>query len=304
MDEHSRTRLAGLARQQHGLVTRAQLVECGVAASTIDRRLRTSEWERIERGIYRVAPTGDSWQQRAHAACLGTGHEAALSHYSAGRLLELDVRKVRWIDITIPIAAGHRVPTSTVRVHRTRRMPRSEITWIDGIAVTSLRRTMVDLAGELTAAELERLVDQVMADALLERTDLEELLYVKRQGRRGTRALREAGRPWTESGVESYAEMRAVRLFDEAGIPSPVRQLRIMHGERLVARVDFAWPAHRVVLEVDGYRYHSSRRDFENDRARDRTLTQLGWRVIRCSATELETSPYELLEALANVLAA
>jgi hypothetical protein len=108
--------------------------------------------------------------------------------------------------------------------------------------------------------------------------------------------------PWLGGGVESHAEAEVLRLLLVAGFPAPICQYEIRDGAAFVARVDFAWPAQRVVLEVDGFQYHDGPAKFVDDRRRANRLAALGWRVIATTLREVRTDPTALFAALASVL--
>ena len=105
-------------------------------------------------------------------------------------------------------------------------------------------------------------------------------------------------RPWLAGPVESHLEAEVLRLLLGAGLPEPTRQLEVMDRGTLVARVDFAWPAERLILEVDGFSYHDGPAKFTDDRHRANRLASLGWTVLSTTQKEVRTDETALVEAL------
>jgi hypothetical protein len=91
--------------------------------------------------------------------------------------------------------------------------------------------------------------------------------------------------------TESPLETATLKLIRDAGLPIPMLQYAVRDGDRFVARLDFAYPKERVVIEADGFRYHDDRRGFDKERARGNDLEAMGWRVLRVTSQHLETEP-------------
>jgi very-short-patch-repair endonuclease len=186
------------------------------------------------------------------------------------------------VDVTVP--GTSRKSRAKIRVHRARRLDPEDVTEIDGIPVTSLGRTLIDLAA---VVHLETLVRAVEASERLELFDLNAIDAAIARGptRRGVRALRKAlaayrPPPTTRSGLER----RFLKALHAHGLPEP-------HINTLVngQDVDLHWPAARLVVELDGSPYHRSPRELRRDRLKDSILTRCGETVLRFTDDRLET---------------
>ena len=218
-----------------------------------------------------------------------------LSHRAAGAHWHVLPTRSPRIDVTVP--GTSRPGPAGIVLHRTRRPHAEDRAERDGIPVTSVARTLLDLAGVVRRWELERAVETAER---LEIFDLREVdrLIDRSRGRRGVRALREVlldyrAQPFTRSDLER-------RFFDlcrEAGLPRPVTNMWVVGGE-----ADVMWPDHRLVVELDSHAYHRTRAAFERDRRRDMALQLAGYRVLRITHRRLEREPDALVRAVASLL--
>jgi hypothetical protein len=287
-------RLAALAACQHGLVTRAQLDALGFPSAAIGRRVRDGHLHRLHRAVYAVGHTKISVRARWLAATLACGPHAVLSHRAAAALYELRAAPSGLIDVTAP--ARHRVPG--VRCHFVRRLDPADATTVDGIPVTTLARLFLDLSEQLPTRQL---------NSTLEAAQRAELLNVKlitaqidrSNGRRGVKPLAEAIEqlqdepPWTQSELER----RFRALTQAAGLPPPGFNV-IVDGEL----VDCFWPHPNLVVEVDGWRFHKTRKAFEDDRRRDAKLVAAGRRVVRFTYRRVRDEPHAVARELSRLL--
>jgi very-short-patch-repair endonuclease len=176
-------------------------------------------------------------------------------------------------------------------------LQRDEVTALDGIAVTTPARTLYDLAGLFTARDLEQAVAEALARRLTSATAVEAI--ADRYGHRpAARRLRELiGADRTPTLTRSAAEDAVLALIRKTPLPRPEMNLRV-HG----CEVDLYWRAERLVVEVDGFAFHGSRRSFETDRRRDATLAAAGLRVMRVTWRQIEHEPEALLVRLTQAL--
>lgn len=158
-------------------------------------------------------------------------------------------------------------------------------------------RTFLDLADIMGEYELERGLAAARADALL--TDREVHAVLERSpGRRGLGILRRIlAREHGPALTESEAEVRFLRLIRAATLPEPEANARVGHY-----RVDFLWRAERMVVEIDGFRFHSGRRAFENDRERDGVLRGAGYVIERFTWRQLTERPQVVVARVALAL--
>jgi very-short-patch-repair endonuclease len=193
-----------------------------------------------------------------------------------------------------------------VIVHETRRLPRVDVARIDGIAVTSIARTLIDCSALWKQAVLEEALDDAVRTGLL---SLPRLRWRMREiggpGRMGSRTLRVIldARSGGESLPGSVLERRLLRLVVRARLPAPERQHQIREAGRLLAVVDFAYPKARLAIEADGYAYHSGRVRWQRDLIRRDALSSRGWRVIHVTAEDIALRGPETCRAIARALA-
>jgi hypothetical protein len=228
------------------------------------------------------------------ASVLACGPNALLSHKSAASLWSLRPAGSHRIDVTVA-GASRRGPRG-VALHRTRRTHRDDRSACDGIPVTSVSRTLVDLAGGVRRRELERAVEAAERLNLFDLPAVERALARSRT-RHGTRVLRQVLRDYREPPfTRSELERRFVDLCRAAGLPAPSTNIWIVTGE-----VDAAWPDRRLVVELDG-RHHRTAAAFERDRERDAELQLAGYRVLRVTARRLERDPEGVVATVTALL--
>lgn len=204
------------------------------------------------------------------------------------------------VHVTLPGAGGSRVRARQgIRLHAVAELDRADHTLWEGLPVTSPGRTLIDLAGDgLPERALARAVEQAQVTRLTTGADLRALVRRSR-GRRGVARLRASldalGEP---SLTRSEAEGRLLDLVRRAGLPRPRTNVRL-HGYE----VDFHWPEHGLVVEVDGYAFHGGRAAFERDRRRDSALAAAGQRVVRLTWRRITAEPDGVTQELRTMLA-
>jgi len=289
--EPSDLRIAAAARGQQGVFSRARALAAGATPRMIQTRIDSGRWERLHRGVYRIGGTPRSWQGSLLAACLAAGQRAVVSHRSAAALWRFRDRETRRLEITVPRHASAQL--GGVTIHRSSRLDGIDRTAIDGIPVTSASRTLIDLAAVVPRGVVEEALDDALRRRLTTLSGLRaRLRHLGGSGRTGTAAIRALleQRDPRSAIPESVFETRLLRALRAARLPKPVLQHRIYDGRRLVAVVDFAYPAERVAIEADGYRWHSGRARWARDLARRNTLTALGWRIVHVAWHDLSAA--------------
>ena len=284
-----------LAVGQLGLVTRSQLRAHGVTSHAIASRVRAKRLRTLHRGVYRVAPVAAP-HARELAAVLACGPHAVLSHVSAGCLWQLVPDPGDASPVEVSLSQGDRGRRPNIRVHRVG-LATDEVMVRENIPVTSVGRTLIDLAALLTGRELERALAQAERLNLLHRRDL-RCLIERYAGRAGMPLLRtvlenEAGPAFTRS----EAEEQFLALIRKTQLPVPESNVRVGKHE-----VDFFWRRERVVVEVDGFAFHASQRKFESDRRRDAWLAAQGVTVLRVTWGQVANEPEAMLVRLAQTL--
>jgi very-short-patch-repair endonuclease len=275
--------IAALAARQHGVVTVRQLAAAGIGRNAVSHRLREGRLVRRHRGVYQVGPVASPLAAEM-AAVLACGHGAALSHHTAAALWGLRPAHPE-MHVTIP-GRAIRAPRG-VRTHQTLSL-RAAVH--RGLPLTTPARTLLDLTSHLSPTELARAAEQAQ---VLRPTSAAEL---RAQTGRGATRL-SAALPAEPSLTRSEAEQRLLELIRSAGLPAPETNVRIAGHE-----VDLVWRDAKLIVEVDGYAYHSSRAAFERDRVRDADLMQAGYRVLRVTWLQLTRTPRAVVARLATLL--
>jgi hypothetical protein len=229
------------------------------------------------------------------AAVLAGGPGAALRRRSAGALW--DIRPAPGLP---EVATPRRLQRSRIEFHCCR-VPEDEMTIKDGIPVTTVSRTLFDLAAVLSPGQLARAVNEAEIRRLWDRLSLQDLLdrHPRRPGAAKVRALiADPG----GAGTRNDFEDAFLAFLDRFGLSRPATNVPVHLGDRTV-EVDFAWVVERLIVELDGRETHGTRAAFESDRARDRALTARGWRVIRITWRQLHDDPHSIARDLRSFLA-
>lgn len=294
--------ISRLASTQHGVVGRAQVLRLGMSKAAVTHALTSGQWERLHRGVYRMASSPRGWHQSLLGACLWGGDGAYASYRAAAALWGFPGFEPGPLEIST--TRNLRTVVDGVVIHRIVLLGACDTARIYGIPVTDPTRTLLDLACEAEAA-----VEAALDDALRRRlTTIARLSWrlnsVGARGRAGATLLRGLldERPRGTPAPESPLEGRVIRLLAEAGLPAPRRQFEIRDGGKLIARVDLAYPSSRLAIEADGYRYHSGRRAWERDLARRNALEALGWRVLHVTSEQLDHRRAEVLAMISTML--
>jgi predicted transcriptional regulator of viral defense system len=270
-------RVAELAARQWGVVCIAQLQALGLRKDAVQRRVKAGRLHRVHHGVYAVGHTVLRPEGRRLAAVLACGEGAVLSHRSAAAHWGLLTTSAARIDVTVPRAA--RAGNAELRLHRSRSLIACDTTTHQGIPITSVARTLLDLAATVRPDRLERALAQAEHLELYDHTAITELL-ARANGHRGRKALTEAT-ALEPKLTRSEWEVRMLRLVRAAALPEPLVNLPFDVPDYGECRPDFHWPLHRLIVETDGWRTHRTRAAFESDRAKDAALTAAGYRVVR-----------------------
>jgi very-short-patch-repair endonuclease len=288
-------KIAALARP-HGVVGREQLLDAGIGAKLIDKRVEARWLRPMHRGVYAVGPV-QSDEAPQMAAVLACGDGAVLSHGSAGALWRV-VPKQADEPLDVTVATTHTRHRAGIRIHRTTALQADEVTRVRRIRLTLPARTLLDLAAELPARELEQALAQAERRNLVTRSKLGALL-ARYPVRPGTAKLRELlDRPGRPAFTRSEAEERFLDLIRRANLPAPETNVAL-HGYE----IDFLWRQHALAVEIDGFVFHGDRDAFEADRRRDADLAARGIQVMRVTWRQIADEPEAILVRLAQALA-
>lgn len=288
--DHVDRLMRDLAEPQHGLVTRAQLRAGGVSRYAVETRLRSPDWVAVTARVLRLVGMAPTDEQRAMAAVLDAGPGAAASHTSAAALWRLRGFDLGTLHVSRPRGGTNR-PTALAVVHMPRSLPGSHLTRRHGVPLTTLARTVVDLAGTEHPNRVEVALHAALR-AGLRWPDLDATLAeLDTTGRSGIAvAKRLAQRHRGRRPMDSGLEVRVLRVLIGAGLPEPRRQVEL-GGASWVGKVDFYYDDVRLVLEIDGSWCHESPADVRRDKLRAASLAAAGFRVLPLSEDLIRRSP-------------
>jgi very-short-patch-repair endonuclease len=295
--------LAHLATRQHGVVSAKQLQALGYAERTIREWAVDGRLHRLHQGVYAVGHRRLTWHGRCWAAVLGAEANevdevvwpAVASHASAAYLWGLYRYAPEVIDVTAPI---RRRAKREFRVHFSSILVEEDRGEREGIPVTSVPRTLLDLAVRARPDQMERLLERTEERDLLDLRALEALLD-RAGGHRGRGRLRRAlalYRP-DPAFTRSHFERSFRALVRAAGLPSPSMNFNVAGYE-----LDAYWPQHRFAVELDLFETHGTRAAFERDRLRQEELKLLGIEMIRVTRPRLQREPDAVVRNLAALL--
>ncbi len=285
-------RIAAIAARQHGNIAHAQLIALGLTESQIFYRVKMGRIHRVHRGVYAVGRPPKTALERAAAAVLACGSGAALSHRSALALWGLG-HWTRTIEVTAP--GDHR--PKGIRVHRARGLTPRDLRTHQGIRVTSPARTLLDCAPRLTDRALSRAANDArrspqarlrihhLADVIERFPYHPGAAYLKP-------LLRVKGGPTHSEWEDAFPA-----FCERHGLPEPVMSTRVAGH-----LVDALFPSVRVIVELDGWDFHSDRDAFESDRDRDADTLAAGYHTVRITWQRMHERPMREAERLHQII--
>jgi very-short-patch-repair endonuclease len=291
-------RIAAIARLQRGRVARWQLLAAGLSYKVIAGAVRRGTLFPLPGAVFVVGHAGPVELGEETAALLACPEGAALSHHTAARLWGIGTAGEHGIHVVVP--GGVKTRAEGFGVHRARNLEARDIRIRKGLPVTSPARTLLDQAEGMAARQLELAFDQALVSGVMRPAGVAELL-ARSNGHRGAgrlRALldRQAG---VTTMTRSPPEEVFLDLVRQARLPAPRVNAPVAGYE-----VDFFWPEQKVIVEVDGYQFHSTRRAFEHDRRKDADLRAAGFTVLRVSAEQLDLQSYAVIADVTRALSA
>jgi very-short-patch-repair endonuclease len=280
-----------MARRQHGVVARSQLLELGLTKRGIEHRLARGRLHPVARGIYAVGRPELTRYGRWMAAVLSCGPEAMLSHQSAAELWEIRPPRSQTIHVSVPNKANRKRPGITLhrravlggRAHR------------HGIPATPPIETLVDLAATLTTRQLEAAINEADIRDLVHPEAIRKALDTT-PPQRGVAKLRRLLDRQTFVLTDTELERLFLPIARRAGLPTPHTQHRV-NG----FRVDFFWPDLGLVVETDGGRYHRTPAQQTADRIRDQAHAAAGLIPLRFTHGQVKFDPRHVEATLKRV---
>lgn len=280
--------VAQVAAGQYNRISRLQLCELGLSANAIKHRVSSGRYVIVEEGVFAIAPVLDHDPRGRWMAATLTQPGSTLSHLSSAVARGVLSFEGPFVTITRAGNGGTRRQGGMLIHHST--LLEGEITDLDGIPITTMERTLLDIAGEQSGPALARAVREAVR---LAHTTLRRLgdAFGRYRGRRGIRALaatvaRYSGLPLERA--RSGAEIRAMEILRDEGKPTPRLNVRVAGEE-----ADLSWPGWRLVVEIDGPPFH---RDVGEDARKERVWREAGWTVRRLPSDDVYERPWRLLD--------
>jgi len=283
----SDVRVVELAARQHNRFSRAQLAALGIDDLTIKRRVDAGRWVAVHAAVYAIAPVLHDDLGLWTGATL-TEPGTVLSHVSAAAARGIWDRSRAFETVTRPGNGGPERYDGLL-VHRSQRLGDDVTVW-RGIPITSVPRTLLDLAPHVSFAMLARLTREAIRLKLTTAPEIMDALLTRHRGRRGSRRLITIVARYTGLPVErcrSASEVRALELVRDAGRPLPDVNRRIAGEE-----ADLSWRPLRLIIELDGPDFHLDRGE---DARKQAIWERAGWEVLRLPSPEVYEHPERFL---------
>lgn len=289
-----------LAVTQGGAITRRQALDLGFSPRQVVRRTTSGRWLPVKRGVYQLVPPRD--RRDLMRTVLATWPGAIVSHESAAVLHGFPFVSSERLIVSHHTRTTHEFPG--VEVRRTHDLDVWHVTALDGVRLTTVARTIVDLAPDRTQRHVGAIIDRLVADGAVDLFEIEAVLgSTGRRGKPGTVTMREVLEARIGEDLSGSAlERRGRRLIREAGLPLPVSEYPIPWTTG--RRFDDAYPDLRIAIEWDSRRFHGQMSSFEADRQRDRDAAVHGWVILRFTWDDVHNHPSRVVDALRRLLAA
>lgn len=277
-----------------GVITVAQAFRCGLSRHQIHGRVKSAQWENYARGVYvsRQHHFGDTAMVRAVVAAHRRGvADRTTAAWWCGMLDELQ----RPLTVCVP-RTSHRPPDLPVDVRpRHRSIPAEDLAVHRNLPVTGPALTVIGTIGTLEKDQ-SAFLDRMLQKKVVSVADLTAAIK-RNRGMRGMGRTREL-LATLEAGAESEAERLFVALLRLHEVTGWVQQ-HPFGG----ARLDFAWPAEHIAVEINGWAYHRDRDRFENDNAKAAMLASAGWLALSFTWRQLTEEPEDCIAQVAAALA-
>jgi very-short-patch-repair endonuclease len=276
------------------VVSTEQLAALGYTRSSVAKAAKVGRLHRVHRGVYVVGHHRMAWHGRCMAAVLAASPSVA-SHLSAGWLWGLLQSRPGTLHVSCRRSRHAKRPFVT----HTADLARADLARRDGIPVTSLARTILDLAVDSRERTVRRFIRRADDDKTFDLRAMEDLL-VRTKGHRGQAKVRAALEIYDETPAftRSDLEKRFLEVVREAGLPAPSMNYFVEGYE-----IDAWWTEARFGVELDIFETHGSRLSFEEDRERDDELLLAGIETTRVTGPRLAREPDAVVESVRRHLA-
>jgi very-short-patch-repair endonuclease len=283
-----------VARRQHGVITRGQLLELGFTPSAIEHRRASGRLRSLHRGVFAVGHIEIGRFGRWMAAVLACGQGALLSHQSAAELWEIRAPEQRPIEVTVPARDRRRI--RGLVVHRRTVLSSPDRRTRNRIPVTAPARTLADLAARLSPHQLESAINEADGRDLIDPERLRDAMRQMRGEPGAGRLLRLLDRRVFRL-TDSELERMFLRLVRRARLPMPQTGVEVGGFP-----VDFLWPELGLIVETDGLRYHRTAAQQARDRRRDQIHAAAGLTTLRFTYSQVVFEEADVRGVLARVI--
>ncbi len=293
------SRALALAVRQGGVITRIQAFECGLSNDSIYRRVRKGGWIRISRSVYRLIDMASPHDLLRAAITSLPG--AVVSHESAAEIHEIPFVRRGEAVVSVHTRTTHVFPGVTV--HRNHDLAGDHTEEIDGMPVTALPRTVLDLSSLLGERHVRAIVDRLIAEERVSVAGLRRIHdEVARRGKPGSTALRRVIAERGEGAVSNATrlELDGLAVIRDGGLHDPILEYPFPWNPG--KRFDAAYPDARLGIEWDSRGWHGLIDAFDRDRQRDRETVLHGWIVLRFTWRDVHDRPTEVVRAIRSVL--
>ena len=288
-------RIAELANGQHGVVALEQLLGLGFSRRAVEHRVAAGRLHSVHRGVFAVGHANLTPRARWMSAVLAHGEDAVLSHRSAAALWGIARPGRAPIDVTSPRGRRGR---RGIAFHECR-LDAGDLTVVNSIPVTTVARTLFDLAEVVDSAALARAWEEADRLRLLRIQAVAEVID-RGWGRHALKPIRPlAARRQHAESRRSPLEDRFAAFCDERGLPPRETNVLLLGHE-----VDVYWPSVKLAVELDSFGFHGHRAAFERDRARDLDFLAEGIHVVRITHRRLDDEAEIVAAKLRTLLAA
>lgn len=291
------------ARDHGGVITTHEAVSIGLGGRFLSRLVERGVFVRLARGVHALPGAATRSDVLLNGAVRHLG--AVISHQSAARLHGMSPIADGPPTVSVSHRQTHSFPG--VDVHQLTDLIEAHLVDMKGMPVTNPERTMIDLAAVLHPKRLQQVLDTALSKSLVDTRRLHDLHgALARRGKPGSAALRQlltdrVGEPIVG---QSELERRFIALLRDASLPEPIREFHAPWLRPSNGRVDFGYPDSKLIVEVDGRRWHSKYDAFEVDRRRDNAAQLAGWRVLRFTWRMVTDEPHHVISAVREALGA
>jgi very-short-patch-repair endonuclease len=294
--------LSALSAESCGVFRMEAANAVGATANQISRLVKEGVIERVLPHTYRMVAVTPSAEQRLRAALMWAGDQAAAAGRSAGQRYRLEGVRASRPEIVVPHRTRGRTTFATVYHGDPRALM---IRSVDRVPTTGVEATLLRLAHVLDDEAFEIACEDARRRRLTSVPALEK--YLERHGRRGRPGVRTLRRLLHELDpshpARSTLEVKARRFLVAAGIDDFVREFPLTWNQRTY-RYDFALPTQRVIIEMNGRRWHDDAADYEHDNEKWSVPARHGYRIVFITWEKLTRRPDELTAELTRTIAA